>query len=164
MKRPKIEIPPVLLRGPAQLAYLLKTIPNLPLDPEHPVEVVMREQVKKRKQSMNDAMWAGPLVDIARQAIHLGRQYSAEEWHEGFKAMLLPDPDISGFNPEHVTHPETYRKWSTNPITGTRMCVGSTTQLTDAGMRVYLLEMEAFAAQEFEVRFTTRDEPTGRVA
>lgn len=164
MKRPKITPLSILLRGPNQVAYALKMIPNLPLDSEHPIEMLIREQVKKRKLTLNDAMWAGPLADIARQAWHNGRQYSAEEWAEGFKALFLPDPDAPDFDPSHMVNPETYRKWSTNPVTGTRMCVGSTTQLTDAGMHVYLRQIEAFAAQEFEVQFTERAEPLGRIA
>ena len=142
-----------------QVGYLLKVIPNLPLDPDFPLEVLIREVPKKRKLSLNDAMWAGPLRDIAKQAWHNGRQYSADEWHEGFKAMFLPDPDASSFDPLHVVKPENYRKWSVNPVTGDRMLVGSTTQLTDPGMRVYLLEMEAWAATEKGVQFTTPGEP-----
>lgn len=156
MKRPKVEFSPVYLRSKAQVDYLLKVIPNLPLDPERPVEVVIREQVKKRKLTLNAAMWAGPLADIARLAWHNRRQYTAEEWHEGFKALFLPDPNEPDFDPSHVVNPETYAKWSINPLTGNRMCIGSTTQLTDAGMRVYLVRMEAFAAEQFGVEFSPR--------
>ena len=39
--------------------------------------------------------------------------------------------------------------------------VGSTTQLTDKGMRVYLEQVEAEAATEYGVQFTTREEWMG---
>ena len=163
-RRPPIDPITVLLRGPSQDAYLAKVIPNLPHDPERPLQVLIREEPRKRKLSLNDLMWAGPLHDIAVQGWYRNRQWSADDWHEGFKAMFLPDPDSSNFNPAHVTEPETYRKWDINPITGDRRCVGSTTQLTDEGMREYLLQMEAWAANELMVTFTTNETPLGRTA
>ena len=164
MKRNKVNIPPVLLRSPTQLQYLFKVLPNLPLDEEYPIEVVIREQVKKRKMSLNDAMWAGPLRDIERQAWHQGRQYSALVWHEHFKEAYLPDENDPDFDPSHVVDPETYHKWGINPWNGDRCLTGSTTQLTDKGMTIYMLQLEAEAAQEYQVMFTTRDEPYGRIA
>jgi hypothetical protein len=165
-KRPPVPTTSILLRGPAQDAYLSRLIPNLPHDPDRPIEILIREQVKKRKLSLNDAYWAGPIADIARQAWHNGRQYSAEEWHEGFKALFLPDPDDPEFDPRHVANPETWVKWSINPVTDSRVCIGSTTRLTDAGMRIYILQIEAFAAGKFGVEFRPRTEniePTGRI-
>jgi len=161
MKRSKVEPTSILLRGPAQVAYALKTIPNLPLDPDTPVEILIREQVKKRKLTMNQAMWAGPLRDIERLAWHQGRQFSAEVWHEHLKELFLPDELAPDFDPTHVL--DGYRKWDLNPWNENRMLVGSTTQLTDAGMKIYLLQVEAYAAQEYGVEFTTRAEPAGRM-
>jgi len=158
MKREKVNIPPVYLRSRVQVDHLLKLIPNLPLDSEKPVEVVIREQAKKRKLSLNAAMWAGPLRDIEENAWVGGRQYSAEVWHEHFKECYLPDENAPDFNPEHVVDPEAYRKWDIDPWKDMRVLVGSTTQLTDKGMRLYLLQMEAEAATEYGVTFTTREE------
>lgn len=162
MKRTLIQPIPIRLLGPAQQNYAIKTIQNLPLDPDRPLQVLIREEPRKRKVDANAAYWAGPLADIARQAWHNSRQYRAEEWHEGFKALFLPDPDAPDFDPTHVANPETYRKWSINPVTGDRQCVGSTTWLTDKGMHIFRLQVEAFAAQTFGVVFTTREEPEGR--
>ena len=164
MKREKVKIPPIYLRSRVQVDYLLKLLPNLPLDSERPVEVLIQEHKAKRKPSLNALMWAGPLRDIAEQAWTNGRLYSADEWHEGFKVLFLPDPDASDFDPSHVVGPEAYQKWAINPVTGERRCVGSTTRLTDAGMRVYILQVEAFAAEKFGVVFTTHQEPVGRIA
>ena len=91
-KREKVNVPTIYLRTERQRAYAQKVIQEMPLDDENPVEVIVREKPKKRKLSLNDAMWAGPLKDIAEQAWHNNRQYSADEWHEGFKALFLPDP------------------------------------------------------------------------
>ena len=161
-KRPKVGISPIYLRGQSQVEFAVKAIRGVPLDSENPVEVLIREKPRQRGLTLNAAYWAGPLADIARQAWRNDRQYSAEVWHSGMKTLFLPDPDEPDFDPAHVLDPEKYVKWVINPITDQRDCVGSTTQLTDAGMRIYLLKMEAFAAQELGVRFTTRDEPRGR--
>ena len=172
-KRAKVAISPIYLRGPSQVEFAIKALRGVPLDSKNPIEVLIREKPKQRKLTLNAVYWAGPLADIARQAIHQGRHWTAEEWAEGAKALFLPDPDEPHlepdqewreglFDPSHVLSPETYRKWSINPLTGDRTCVGSTTKLTDTGMRVYLLRLESYMADTFHVRFTTRDEPRGR--
>lgn len=164
-KRPEVHMSPVYLRSRTQVDHLLRVIPNLPLDPEHPVEVVIREQVKKRKLSLNAAMWAGILADCERDGWYQGRQYRAEIWHEHFKELFLPDETAMDFDPSLVV--EGYRKWDYNPWNDSRVLVGSTTQLTDKGMRLYLQQVEAEAATEYGVTPSTRierTEPTGRVA
>jgi len=162
VQRPPIETKSILVRSGNQIVYAISQLPLIPIDSENPVEILIREQVKQRKMSLNDAMWAGPLADIAREAYHLGKRWTAEEWHEGFKSIFLPDPDGMDWDPRMVTHPEIYHKWSTNPCTGERICIGSTTHLTDLGMKTYLREMEAFATQELKVKLTTRVQPEGR--
>ena len=116
-----------------------------------------KPKAKKRKLSLNAAMWAGPLRDIERDAWFRGRQYRAEIWHEHFKEAFLPDESDFDFDPSHVL--DGYRKWDVSPWNGSRVLVGSTTQLTDAGMRIYLLKIEAEAATEYGVTFTTPIEP-----
>lgn len=162
-KRDKVDIPPIYLRSQTQVDYLQRLISNLPLDPDKPVQVLIREEPRQRKKSANDAYWAGPMRDIEEKAWHKGRKYRAEEWHEGFKELFLPDPDSPDFNPRHVTNPDEYRKWDTNPITGKRSCVGSTTQLTDEGMWDFRTQVEALMSQEYGVQFTERIEPQGRL-
>ncbi|MEN6533982.1 MAG: recombination protein NinB [Bryobacteraceae bacterium] len=164
LKRPKVETRQILLRAPQQAEHAKSLISNLPVDPEHPIEILIREQVKKRKLSTNAAMWAGPLRDIERDGWYQGSQYAAEVWHEHFKELFLPDENDPDFDPSHVV--EGYRKWGYNPWKDTRALVGSTTQLTDSGMRLYLLKMEAEAATEHGVTFGARIEdiePIGRI-
>ena len=158
--RQEIEDHPILLRSAVQRAHAHACIDDLPLDPENPIEILIREQVKKRKLSLNAAMWAGPLKDIETQARYPppdGDQYPALVWHNMLKEKFLPDPDADGFDPKWAL--EDYRKWIYDPFKDERIMVGSTTKLTNKGMRRYLLEIEAYMSQEFGVTFTTRTEP-----
>lgn len=158
-RREKIKPRSVFLRTPAQMDFLLTLLAKLPYDDENPVEVLMREQVKKRKDSLNQAMWAGPLRDIEAQAEFRGRKYSAEVWAEHLKELFLPDENLPDFDPSHVL--DGYYKWDIDPFNGQRRLHGSTTHLTDQGMRFYLLQMEAHMASEYEVTFTAPDEERG---
>ena len=132
----------IRLTGEIQRSAAFARLENLPIDAEAPIEVVFREEQKVRKMSANDRMWAGPLKDIAEQAWLNGRQYSAEVWHEYFKAEFLPDFDTPEF--EAMTR-EGYRKWDSGP-SGERVLVGSTTQLLKRGFALYMLQVEAFGA------------------
>lgn len=127
------------LVGASQQAAAQAFLANLPLDPEEPLEVVVRERVKPRKLSQNALMWAGPLTDIAEQAWVQGRRFPAEVWHEQFKRDFLPEE----YDPELCL--EGYRKWDVTPR-GDRVLVGSTTMLTRKGMAQYLQQVEAAGA------------------
>jgi len=137
-----------LLRGPSQLAAVQAQLGNLPLDDETPIEVLIREQVKPRKQSQNALMWVGPLADIAEQAWVNGQRFTAEAWNEHMKREYLPEE----FDPELCL--EGYRKWDYTPR-GERVLVGSTTDLTVKGMAQYLTQVEA-AGAELGVEFRSR--------
>lgn len=114
-------------------------IPNLPLDEENPLEILIREPVKMRGPDQNSLMWVGPLADIAAQAWVDGRRFSAEVWHEHFKRQYLPEE----FDPELTK--EGYRKWDYTPD-GERVLIGSTKQLTKKGFSQYLEQIEADGA------------------
>lgn len=139
MSRPKFQTRQLFLRSDQQRGILMALIPNLPLDDQNPLEVVIREPVKARGMDQNALMWVGPLADIAEQAWVGGRQYSAEVWHEAFKRDYLPEE----FDPELTK--EGYRKWDYMP-NGERVLVGSTTQLTKRGFSQYLTQIEAFGS------------------
>lgn len=131
-----------LLRSDAQVKALLALIPNLPLDEEKPIEILVREQLKKRTLSQNALMWVGPLKDIEEQGFHNGRQYSDELWHHSFKVLYLPednDPELSQLVRDG------YRKWGYAP-NGDRILVGSTTQLTKKGFSQYMEQVYAHGA------------------
>lgn len=144
-----------LLRNERIVQNLMALLPQLPLDEEKPLEVIIREEKPHRRQTLNAAMWAGPLADIERDGWYGGRQYRAEVWHEHFKELFLPDPADPEFDTAEVV--DGYQKWEVDPWSDRRVLVGTTTQLTDRGMRLYLQKMEAHAAQEYGVTFTERN-------
>src|SRR5690606_14723641 len=119
---------------------------NAPLGPDKPLEALLREEVKARKPDQNALMWVGPLADIAEQGYVNGRTYAADVWHEFFKREYLPEE----FDPALCK--EGYRKWDYTPD-GSRVLVGSTTQLTVKGFAQYLTKVEAYARIELGVQF-----------
>jgi hypothetical protein len=140
--RQKFQTRSIRLVGAMQKQTALAAIEHLPIDPDAPLEVVIREQQKVRGMDANARMWAGPLRDIAAQAWVNNRQFSAEVWHEHLKREYLPednDPEL----PELAK--EGYRKWDIDPA-GNRILVGSTTQLLKRGFALYLQQVEAFGA------------------
>lgn len=142
MTRQKYQTRTIRLVGQLQKQTAHAAIDHLPIDPDSPLEIVIREEQKVRKPSANERMWAGPLRDIAEQAWINGRQFSAEVLHEHFKREFLPednDPEL----PELAK--ENYRKWDIDPA-GNRILVGSTTQLLKRGFARYMEQVEAFGA------------------
>jgi hypothetical protein len=158
-RRERIKDRSVFLRGPENLEFLHTLLAKLPFDDENPVEVLMREQVKKRQDRLNQAMWAGTLRDIERQA-HFphpnGPTYPAAVWHEHLKELFLPDENLPDFDPSLVL--DGYHKWDFDPFNGQRRLHGSTTHLTDRGMRLYVLQVEAHMASEYAVTFTVPED------
>lgn len=146
--RQKFQTRTIYLRSVVQVESLITLIPNLPLDEENPLEVVIRERVKSRGMDQNALMWAGPLADIAEQAWVGGRQFSSEVWHEHFKRKYLPEE-----YDEELTN-EGYMKWDYTPA-GERVLIGSTTQLTKRGFSQYLQQVEA-EGTEIGVMFTSK--------
>lgn len=140
--RPKFNTRDILLHTQAQKELSIAVLQNAPLDDDRPLQFLLREKPKGRKPDQNQAMWSGPLFDIAEQAWVDGKQFRAETWHEHFKRKYLPeddDPDIAELAREG------YRKWDITP-TGERVLVGSTTQLLVHGMAVYMQQIEAEGA------------------
>lgn len=139
VKRAKFEQRKIRLVGELQLRTVMALLPNLPLDAEHPLEVVIREEVKARKLDQNALMWAGPLKDIAEQSWVAGRQFSDVVWHEHFKKLYLPEE----FDDELCK--EGYRKWDFAP-NGDKLLVGSTKDLTVKGFAQYMEQVYADGA------------------
>lgn len=140
MKRPKFEQRRMLLRGQEQVDRAIALLSKVPLDPEKPLEFLVREEVKARKLDQNALMWAGPLKDIEEQCWIDKRQYNATVWHEYFKKQFLPD----AYDPE-LCKSEAYIKWDYDP-SGEPVLVGSSTDLTIKGFAQYLEQIYAFGA------------------
>ena len=133
----------IILVGESQRAIAMRRLESIPVGAEPLLEVVFREHKDARGLDQNAAMWAGPLRDIAEQAWVNRQQFSAEAWHEHFKAEFLPEDDDPELD-ELVK--EGYRKWTITP-TGERRLTGSTTKLTRKGMARYMQQIEAFGAR-----------------
>lgn len=128
-----------IIRSQSQIDLAKNAISSAPIDPDKPLEVIIREEKKQRKPDQNALMWAGQLRDIAEQAYISGRLYTAEIWHEYFKKEFLPEEFDSELTKDG------YRKWDTSPV-GDRVLVGSTKDLTIKGFAIYLTQIEAFGA------------------
>lgn len=157
MTRPQFLTRTIRLVGRAQLDTVMALVPNLPIDPEKPLELVVREEKKTRKLDQNAAMWVGPLKDIADQAWVDGRQFRIETWHEFYKREYLPEDNDSELD---LLVKDGYRKWDIDPH-GDRVLVGSTTQLTVRGFALYLQQVEAYGAS-LGVVFHTKERHENR--
>lgn len=129
----------IFLREEKQRDTLLALIPNLPLDADRPLQVTIEEYRPSRRMSQNAYLWAGPLKDISEQAWLDGKQYSAEVWQHYLKTQLLPEE----FDP--LLTKDEYVKWRFAPD-GSRVLVGSTTQLTVKGFSEFTEAITAFGA------------------
>ena len=154
MTRPKFTTRTIYLVGQQQLQTALNLLPNLPIDAQSPLEIVIREKTKTRAKIQSDLMWSGPLKDIEEQAWVNKRQYSAEVWHEHLKQKYLPEQAEEGITKDG------YIKWDIDPA-GDRILVGSTTQLTVKGFSIYLEQVYAFGA-ELGVEFSANPNETGK--
>ena len=133
-----------LLRGPDQVRALVALIPNLPVDPDRPLEIIVREEAKERKLSKNALYWA-ILTEISEQAWLHGKQYSKDVWHEYAKKEIMP-------NMIKTKDGEERTKWCDSP-TGSPVAI-STTMLEDECFGNYITALEAFGAG-LGVRFST---------
>ena len=145
-RRQKFMTRTIYLRSQSQVDAVIALASNLPIDPEHPIEAVFREEVKARKPDQNALMWSGPLKDIAEQAWYQGKQYSDVVWHDTFKRLYLPEQ----YDERFCKH-ETYKKWDFDRD-GNKVLVGSTTDLTIKGFAIYLEQVYADGAN-MGVRF-----------
>jgi len=146
MKRELYPQKKVRLVGEIQRDNAIKILQNAPIDTAKPLEFILREEVKIRRMSANDCMWACQLKCISEQAYVQGRTYSAEIWHALFKEMFLPDETLFTLPEQRAEMvKDSYRKYDTRPD-GKRVLVGSTTELTVKGFAIYLQQVEAYGA------------------
>lgn len=147
MKRLEYKTRNVRLIGEQQRANAVAILVGAPLDSAKPLEFILREEVKARKPDQNALMWAGPLKDLAEQAVIEGQRFSAEAWHHYLKEQFLPEE----FDP--LMCKEGYLKWEYTPDEK-RILRGSTKDLTIKGFALYLEQVYAFGGNlgvEFQV-------------
>lgn len=136
----------ILLRSQQQVETLLHLIPNLPIDPERPLEVLVREQVRQRGLDANGYYWMR-IGEIAEGGWFQGRRYSQDVWHEYAKKHILPEEIITKDG-------EIRSKWVESPD-GSRVVI-STTQLSKGTFAAFTEEVEAFGAS-LGVHFRARE-------
>lgn len=126
-------------------ANCIAMVSNLPLDGS--MEVVIREYKKISTNEQRRRMFGFVVAEIAEQAEFNGRKYPTAVWHEVLKEKFLPNSFIPGITREG------YVKYIEMP-NGSLKIIGSTKQLTTRGHMNYVLECEAWAAQELGVKFS----------
>ena len=143
-KRPPYPTRSILITSEKSLETVAQVLRYLPIDNKKPIEIVIREHVKKRKLDQNALYWSGPLKDIADQAYIDGRQFSIDTWHYDLKSEFLPE-DCELITEELVKNISTYEKWSVTPR-GDRILTGSTTDLSVKGFAQFLEQVYAYGA------------------
>ena len=148
MTRPKFTTRKVLLRTWEQVRLLVNLIPNLPIDSENPLEIIIREPVKVRGLDQNGYYFMR-LGEIAEQAWIEGRQYSKDAWHEYARKNIMPE-QVTTKNGDVIS------KWIETPDGG--CAVISTTLLEKGCFAEYTNAVEAFGASLGVMFSASRDE------
>jgi len=136
MTRPTYAPRKIRLAGELQREVALAMIRNAPLDPERPLELVLREESKARGLDQNGLYWLR-LGEIAEQAWQGGKQYNSDVWHEYARRNLMSETITTKTG-------EVRSKWIELPD-GTPTVI-STTQLERKCFAEYTTIVEAFGA------------------
>lgn len=97
MKRNPIAKITVLIRSELQKDTLASKIANLPVDADHPIQVVISEQTSKRTLPQNNIMW-GMLGDISAQVRWYEMKLTPDEWKDMFTASLKKQKTVPGID------------------------------------------------------------------
>ena len=124
------------LVGETALKTLMALLPNLPLDDERPLQVLVREEPKVRGLDQNGLYWLR-LGEVADQAWLNKRQYNSDCWHDYARRNLMPETITTKDG-------EVRSKWIEAP--DGKLTVISTTQLERACFAEYTTIVEVFGA------------------
>ena len=102
-----------------------------------PLRVIVTSSDRKRSSEQNAFYWSAVLRDIADQAWVSGQQFTADVWHEHYARMFGVCEDVTLPTGEVIVR----RK--------------STTDMKVGEFSEYLSQVQADAAQNHGVRFTT---------
>ena len=145
MTRKKFETRSILLRSAVQVDTAKALLANLPLDPDKPLEMLVREQPRARGLDQNGLYWLR-LSEVAGQGWVQGKQFNADCWHEYCKRHIMPDEIVTKDG-------ETISKWVELP--DGVMTVVSTTILEKKCFADYITAVEVFGAS-LGVQFSAR--------
>ena len=126
----------VLIRSELQKELLASKISNLPIDEDHPIQVVISEETKKRGLDQNGLMWKR-ITEISEQGWINKRQYNKDCWHKYLKDNEMPE--------EVELKDGTMRSKWIEQIDGSREVI-STTELSARFFSSYITIIEAFGA------------------
>lgn len=110
-----------------KLHHVLSLLANLLIDPEKPLEIVVKPATRSRSVEQNKRYWA-IVQEIADTPVQ-GKLYPSESWHEYLKGAIL------GFNEIELPNKKTIQQ----PI--------STTTLDTVEFSDYMEKVCAWAAQ-----------------
>jgi NinB protein len=144
MTRSKYQERKILLAGSMQVESAKQLISNAPIDPLKPIEVVIREFVKKRSADQN-SYYFRRLGEISAQAWVGGKQFGTDAWHEYAKQNIMPDM-VELKNGDIVSKLE--------ELPNGKLVVISTTRLSIACFAEYINLIEAYGASELGVKFS----------
>ena len=136
MKRNPIAKIIVLIRSELQKELLASKISNLPVDEDHPIQVVISEETKKRGLDQNGLMWKR-ITEISEQGWINKRQYNKDCWHKYLKDNEMPEE-------VELKDGTICSKW-VEQIDGSREVI-STTELSARFFASYITIIEAFGA------------------
>jgi hypothetical protein len=124
----------IILRNAQIKAVAVAAVGNLPIDEDHPYEVVIRPYKANRKLEQLGLYWIR-LAEIEAQAFIDGRRFAADPvLHEFCKREFLPDVCTKGIE-----------KWAVMPG-GERILKMSTGYLNVREFADYLTQVEAWGA------------------
>ncbi len=125
-----------LIRSDQQKEVLASKIANLPVDEDHPIQVVISEETKKRGLDQNGLMWKR-ITEISEQGWINKRQYNKDCWHKYLKDNEMPEE-------VELKDGTISSKWI-EQIDGSREVI-STTELSARCFSSYITIIEAFGA------------------
>lgn len=135
-KRQKFHTRTIRLVGPAQMEAAQALLPNVPLDADRPLELVIREESRKRGLDANGYYWLR-VGEIADQAWLKGRQFNSDVWHEYMKRSVMP---------EVITTKDGVQRSKWTELPDGTLAVISTTELERGCFAEYTSLVEVFGA------------------
>jgi len=135
----------ILLRSDVQVYTVNALIKQVPLDPDKPIEVLIREQPRQRGLDQN-GLYHLRLDEIEAQGWFHGKQFAHELWHIYCGKKIMPEIITTKDGEERS-------KWIELP--DGELTVISTTQLEKKCFADYTTAVEAFGA-DLGVHFSAR--------
>lgn len=129
----------IKLDSKAVVDELIVILPDLPIDEENPLQVVIREAVHPRTLEQNK-LYHAIASDISEQVWIGKKKYLPDVWCHYLKELFLPELAEPGITKAG------YKKWMQS-LTGERILNGSTTDLKIRGMTEFISKITLYASE-----------------